>query len=94
MYWYVLKVEKIFSCAIVAITGQRFAILVAKVALAYCLKDFAFDVADNTKVPLELDNGVAFLMNKGDLYLNVTQLSSVDFQNFFLLRIVYFFIII
>ncbi|KAJ3651457.1 hypothetical protein Zmor_017499 [Zophobas morio] len=54
--------------------GQRFAILVAKVALAYCLKDFAFDVADNTKVPLELDNGVAFLINKGDLYLNVTKL--------------------
>ena len=74
MYWFVLKLEKKFSCAITAITGQRFAILVGKVALAYCLKDFAFDVANNTKVPLELDNGVAFIMNKGDLYLNVTKL--------------------
>ncbi|KAJ3651454.1 hypothetical protein Zmor_017497 [Zophobas morio] len=54
--------------------GQRFALLASKVALAHCLKDFAFDIADTTKVPLELDNGVPFIMNKGNLHLNVTKL--------------------
>ncbi|XP_063929991.1 cytochrome P450 6k1-like [Zophobas morio] len=53
--------------------GQRFAILVSKVALAYSLKNFVFDRVETTKVPLELDNGSPFILNKGGLYLKVTK---------------------
>ena len=72
MYWYVHQMGVL--CTFIFFNlGQRFAILVSKVALAYSLKNFVFDRVETTKVPLELDNGSPFILNKGGLYLKVTK---------------------
>ena len=51
--------------------GQRFALLVSKVALARIIKDFVFEATEKTPVPLQLDPGSLFVQNKGGLYVNV-----------------------
>ncbi|RZC42864.1 cytochrome P450 6k1, partial [Asbolus verrucosus] len=54
--------------------GQRFSLLVSKVALAYVLKDFAFDTTDKTSVPLKFDPGSLFVQNRGGDFLKVVKL--------------------
>ncbi|XP_044261850.1 cytochrome P450 6k1-like [Tribolium madens] len=51
--------------------GQRFAMLVSKVSLAYILKDFAVKKTNSTTVPLQLDPGAIFLANKNGVHLKV-----------------------
>ncbi|KAJ3652757.1 hypothetical protein Zmor_018694 [Zophobas morio] len=53
--------------------GQRFALLVSKVAMAAIIKDFVFDVTDKTPVPLRFDPGSLFVQNRGGLHLKVTK---------------------
>ncbi|KYB28576.1 putative cytochrome P450 6a23-like Protein [Tribolium castaneum] len=57
----------------VDVLGQRFAMLVSKVALAYILKDFAVEKTDSTTVPMQLDPGAIFLMNKNGVNLRVVE---------------------
>ncbi|XP_063918412.1 cytochrome P450 6k1-like [Zophobas morio] len=54
--------------------GQRFGTLVGKVALSYCLKDFAFEKAEATSVPLEFEPRTLFMVNKKGLYLRAVKL--------------------
>ncbi|XP_063918403.1 cytochrome P450 6k1-like [Zophobas morio] len=54
--------------------GQRFGVLVSKVALAYCLKDFAFEKAAATSVPLQFEPRSLFMVNKKGLYLKAVKL--------------------
>nr|ABS31131.1 cytochrome P450 [Tribolium castaneum] len=54
--------------------GQRFALLVSKVALASVVKDFVFDPTERTPVPLRFDPGSLFVQNRGGLYLKVSKI--------------------
>ncbi|KAJ3621787.1 hypothetical protein MTP99_002341 [Tenebrio molitor] len=54
--------------------GQRFALLVSKVALAYTIKDFLFETTNQTAVPLRFDPGSLFVQNRGGIYLKVVNI--------------------
>lgn len=56
--------------------GQRFALLVSKVALAAIVKDLVFEPTDQTPVPLRFDPGSLFVQNAGGLPLKVTKVYS------------------
>ena len=74
MYWYFFIVVKFLSYfATNFVLGQRFALLVSKVAMAAIIKDFVFDVTDKTPVPLRFDPGSLFVQNRGGLHLKVTK---------------------
>jgi cytochrome P450 family 6 len=53
--------------------GQRFGLLVTKMALAYTLKDFAFERTAATAVPLGFDPASLFLQNKTGLHMKVVK---------------------
>jgi cytochrome P450 family 6 len=54
--------------------GQRFGLLVTKMALAYTLKDFAFERTAATAVPLVFNSGSFFMQTKTGLHMKVVKL--------------------
>ncbi|XP_068896553.1 probable cytochrome P450 6a23 [Tenebrio molitor] len=56
--------------------GQRFGLLVTKLALAYTIKDFAFERTAATAVPLGLDPGSLFLENKTGIHMKVVKVKQ------------------
>ncbi|RZC40628.1 p450 domain containing protein [Asbolus verrucosus] len=54
--------------------GQRFGLLVSKIALAYMIKDFAFEPTSATSIPIKFNPGSLFLQNKGGIHLKVVKI--------------------
>jgi cytochrome P450 family 6 len=59
-----------------SLLGQRFGLLVTKVALAYTVKDFAFERTAATAAPLGLDPASLFLENKTGLHMKVAKVKQ------------------
>ncbi|RZC31845.1 p450 domain containing protein [Asbolus verrucosus] len=56
--------------------GERFANLVSKLALASMIKDFVFEVTNETEIPIQLNPRAVFTQSKGGIKLRVRKIKS------------------